>query len=52
MLKEHIFCYYLQAFRKADILKCYKYCLKSNGKQKIKMPKKVNMLDRKIMKEK
>ena len=40
MLKEHIFCYYLQAFRKADILKCYKYCLKSNGKQKIKMPKK------------
>ena len=29
-----------------------KDCFKINGKQMIKMPKKVNMLDSKIMKEK
>ena len=29
-----------------------KDCFKTNGKQMIKMPKKVNMLDSKIMKEK
>ena len=45
--------YCLQAFRTADVLKCHiKNCFKINGKQSIKVPKNVNMLDSKIMKEK
>ena len=48
------FClYYLQAFTSEEILKCHiNNYFKFNGKQIIKMPKKVNMLDLKIMREK
>ena len=48
------FCRYcLQAFRTVEKLKCHvKYCFKINGKQTIKMPKKMNMLNSKFMKEK
>ena len=50
---EHSFGYCLQAFRTADVLKCHiKNCFKINGKQSIKVPKNVNMLDSKIIKEK
>ena len=35
------FCYCLQAFRTAEILKCHiKDCFKINGKQTVKMPTK------------
>ena len=45
-------CHYcLQAFRTAEKFKCHiKDCLKINGKQRNKMPKKVNTLDPEIMK--
>ena len=48
------FCrYFLQAFRTAEKLKFqFKYCFKINGKQKIKMPKKMNTLNLEIMKDK
>ena len=51
--EETHFCHYcLQAFRIADVLKCHiKDCFTINGKQKIKMPKKVNILDSKVMKK-
>ena len=39
-----IFCYSLQRFRTADILKCHiNECFKINDKQKIKMSKKVKI---------
>ena len=43
---KHFCCYCLQTFSAEEISKCrINDCFKSNGKQKIKMPKKVNMLD-------
>ena len=47
------FCrYHLQVFSTKEILKRHtKDCFKINGKQRILMPKKVNMLNPKIMKE-
>ena len=51
---KKILCHYcLQAFSTEEILKRHiKDCFKINDKQKIIMPKKVNMLNSKIMKEK
>ena len=48
------FCrYYLQAFSTEEILKHHiKDSFKINGKQRIIMPKKANMLSSKIMREK
>ena len=47
------FCHYcLQAFSAEKMLKCYvEDCFKTNGRQIIKMPKKVSVLDSNIMKE-
>ena len=46
------FCHYcLQAFRTAEKLKSHiKNCFTINGKQTIRMPKKVNVLNSKILK--
>ena len=39
--RKHFCCYCLHAFITEEILKCHiKNCLKLNGKQKIKIPKK------------
>ena len=47
------FCRYLHAFSTEEILKRHiNDCFKINGKQIIIMPKKVNMLNSKIMREK
>ena len=49
---KHFSCYYLRAFRTAETLKSYiKKCFKINGKQGIKIHKKVHKLDSKFMKE-
>ena len=51
--KKNLCHYCLQAFSTEEILKRHiKDCFKINDKQKIIMPKKVNMLNSKIMKEK
>ena len=51
--RKHFCCHCLQAFRTAETLKCHiKDCFKIKSKQRIKIPKKVNLLDSKIMKEK
>ena len=51
--RKHFYCYYLHAFSTEKILKRHiKDCFKINGKQTIIMPKKVNMLNSKILKEK
>ena len=51
--RKHFCCFYLQAIRTADSLKGHiKGCFKINGSQRNKIPKKVNMLDSKIIKEK
>ena len=51
--KEHFCCYCLQAFSTQEILKRHiKDCFKINGKQRITMAEKMNMLNSKIMKEK
>ena len=40
--RKHFSCYCLQGFSTKDILKCHIHdCFKINGKQMIKMPKKV-----------
>ena len=50
--RKHFFRYSLQAVSIARILKShFNDCFKVNGIQMIEMPKKVNMLDSKIMKE-
>ena len=50
--RKHFFRYSLQAVSTAGILKShFNDCFKVNGIQMIGMPKKVNMLDSKIMKE-
>ena len=48
------FCFYsLRAFKTTEKLKYnVKNCFKINGEQRIKIPKKVNSLDSKIVKEK
>ena len=48
------FCHYcLQAFKTVEKLKCHiKDCLKINGKQTIKMPKKCEYINSKILEEK
>ena len=44
--RKLVFCYCLQAFRKAQTLKCHIIdCFKINGTQMIKIAKKINMLD-------
>ena len=49
----HFCCYCLQAFKTAEKLKCHvKDCFKINGKQTIKMLKKVNILNSRILEEK
>ena len=51
--KKHFSRYCSQAFSTEEILKHHiKDCFKINGKQKIIMPTKVNILNSKIMKEK
>ena len=51
--RKKICLYYLEAFTTEEILKFHiNNYFKFNGKQIIKMPKKVNMLDLKIMREK
>ena len=51
--RKHFRRYCLQAFSKREILKCYiKDSFKINAKQRIIMPKKMNMLNSKIMREK
>ena len=51
--RKHFSHYCLQDFNIEEILKGHiKDCFKPNGKQKIIMPKKPNMLNAKIMKEK
>ena len=51
--RKHFRCYCLQDFITREILKCHiNNCFKINDKQKIMMPKKVNMLNSKNMKEK
>ena len=51
--KKHFCCYCLQAFRTEEILKRHiKDYLKINGKQKIVMPKKTNISNSNIKKEK
>ena len=56
IVKENIFAvtsFCLQAFSTEEILKCHlKDCFKINGKQRIKMSKKVNTLNLKTLKEK
>ena len=53
MGKKDFYRYLSQAFRTEEILKLHiKDCFKTNDKQNIIMPKKVNMLNSKIMKEK
>ena len=48
--KKCFSCYYLQDFSTKKILKCHvKDCFKINGKQMIKMHKKMNTLDSKVM---
>ena len=50
--RKHFCRYCLQAFSTEKILKCQIIdCFAINGKQRIIMPKKVNMLNSKIMKE-
>ena len=50
--RKHFCRYCLQVFNKEDILKCHiKNCFKINGKQRIIMPKNVNMLNSKNIKE-
>ena len=51
--RKHFCHYFLQTFSTAEILKSkVKGCVKINDKQMTKMPKKVNMLHSKIMREK
>ena len=52
--RRHFFRYCLQAFRRAEKLKCHiKDYFKINGRRRIKIPKKmVNTLGSKILKEK
>ena len=51
--KKHFWRYYLQAFSTEEILRYHiKDCFKISDKQKFIMPKKMNMLNSKIMKEK
>ena len=51
--KRHFCRYCLQTVSTEEILKCHmKDCFEINGKQKIIMSKKVNMLNSKFMKEK
>ena len=51
--RKHFCCYCLHAFITEQILKRHiKDCFKINGKQTIKMPKKGNMLNSKILKKK
>ena len=50
---KHFCCYCLQSFATTEKLKCQiKDCFKFNGKERIKMPKNVNPLNVKIIKEK
>ena len=50
---KYFCCYCLQTFSTQEVLKLHiKDFFTTNGKQRIKMPKKVNILDSKIMKEK
>ena len=45
-VRKHFLQYCLPTFRTAEILKYHiKDCFRTNGKQRIKMPKKVNKLD-------
>ena len=49
---KHFYYYCLYVFSKKDIWKFFiNDCLKMNGKQKIKMSKKVNKLDSKVLRE-
>ena len=51
--RKNVCRYHLLVFSTKEILKRHtKDCFKINGKQRIIMPKKVNMLNPKIMKEK
>ena len=51
--RKHFCRYCLQAFRTTENWRCHiKDCFKINAKQSIKMTKRVNKLDSKIMKEK
>ena len=51
--RKHFCRYCLQAFSPEEILKSHiKDCFKINGKQRIIIPKKANLLNSKIMKEK
>lgn len=44
--KNFFCCYCLKAFRTSEKLRCHiKYCLKINGKQRIKMQKKLSASD-------
>ena len=44
--RNHFCHFFLQAFSTAEALKIYvNDCFKNNGKQMIKMPKKINMFD-------
>ena len=54
LVEENIFCRYcLETFITEELLKRHiKKCFKIDGKQRIKVPKKMNMLDLKILKEK
>ena len=54
IVEENIFCCYcLETFITEELLKRHiKNCFKIDGKQRIKVPKKMNMLDLKILKEK
>ena len=50
--KRHFCCYCLQAFNTEKTTKFHvKNCFITNGKQMIKMPRNMIMLDSKIMKE-
>ena len=51
--RKHFWCYFLQSFSTEEILKLHvKDFLEINGKQRIIMLKKGNILNSKIMKEK
>ena len=51
--REYFCRYYLQTFSTGQILKGHvNDCSKINGKQMIKLPKKVNMVDSNVMKGK
>ena len=51
--EKHFCCYCLQPFSREETLNCHvKDYFKINGKQMIKIPEKVNMLNSKILKEK